>query len=273
MNSKLSIVTVCFNSEKTISKTIESVLEQKYEDYEYLIVDGGSTDNTKDIIESYIPAFNGKLRYISEKDKGWYDAMNKGIRNTTGDFICFINSDDYFDENVFDYIGRYIDKHKVHNDSIVYGDSTNVYMNSRGEVLYRLIKAPPDINVSNPNLKDGMCGIRHQSMFTGRKVFDFVGELNLTYRLHADWDFMIKTLKANVDYVYVDKNLSFYSMYGASTKATYGERHRVRKDNELYSTFDWTYLKDRFGIKTFAKLVLGDKNWNDMLFYFHKKGI
>lgn len=273
MNSRLAIVTVCLNSEKTINKTIESVLKQNYEDYEYLIVDGGSTDKTKEIIESYIPTFNGKLRYISEKDNGWYDAMNKGIKNTTGDFVCFINSDDYFDDDVFYCISRHIEKNKIPNDSVIYGDSTNVYMNSKGDVYYRLIKAPKSINMSNPCLKDGMCGIRHQSMFTGRQVFNLVGELNLAYRLHADWDFMIKTLKSDINYVYLEKNLSFYSMYGASSKATYSERHRVRKDNGLYNYFDWTYLKDRFGIKTFVKLLLGDKYWNDMLFYFHKKGL
>lgn len=273
MNPRIAIVTVCFNSEKTISKTIESVLKQKYEDFEYLIVDGGSTDNTIEIIESYIPTSNGKLRYVSEKDNGWYDAMNKGIENTTGDFICFINSDDYFDDDVFGCIGRYIEKNKISNDSVLYGDSTNVYVNSKGEVLYRLMKAPKKIDVTNPRLKDGMCGIRHQSMFTGRQVFDLVGEFNLKYRLHADWVFMIKTLQLDVNYIYVEKNFSFYSMYGASTKSTYSERHMVRKDNGLYKTVDWTYVSDRFGIKTFAKLVLGDKHWNDLLFYLHKKGM
>ena len=90
-----TIVTVCWNSDKTISRTIESVLEQDFKDYEYVIVDGGSTDNTIDIIKAYEPRFEGKLKYKSEPDKGIYDAFNKGIERATGKYIWLVNSDDY----------------------------------------------------------------------------------------------------------------------------------------------------------------------------------
>ena len=89
-----SIVTPSFNSAKTIKKTIESVLNQSYKDYEYIIIDGGSKDDTVKIIESYIPLFAGKLRYVSEKDNGISDAFNKGIKNSSGEIIGIINSDD-----------------------------------------------------------------------------------------------------------------------------------------------------------------------------------
>ena len=93
---KISIITVTFNSEKTLRYTIESVLNQNYDDIEYLIIDGASTDSTLDIIKCYEPKFEGKLHYISEPDKGIYDAMNKGILMATGNVVGFLNSDDLF---------------------------------------------------------------------------------------------------------------------------------------------------------------------------------
>ena len=96
---KISIITVCFNSERTINETIKSVLNQTYDNIEYIIVDGGSKDKTLEIIKENEDKFNGKLIWKSEKDKGLYDAMNKGIKMSTGDVIGFINSDDLFCDN------------------------------------------------------------------------------------------------------------------------------------------------------------------------------
>lgn len=84
---KLSIITVTYNSEKTLRDTIESVLSQTYTDYEYIIVDGASKDNTINIVKEYEPKFEGRMRWISGPDKGIYDAMNKGIKMSTGDVL------------------------------------------------------------------------------------------------------------------------------------------------------------------------------------------
>ena len=96
---EVSIITVCYNSEKTIERTIKSVLNQTYQDYEYIIVDGASTDKTLDIIKRYEPEFEGKMRWISEQDNGIYYAMNKGIGMAKGKLIGMINSDDYYEIN------------------------------------------------------------------------------------------------------------------------------------------------------------------------------
>ena len=88
---KISIITVTFNSEKTINDTIQSVLMQSYSNIEYIIIDGKSNDSTLGIVKEYIPLFSGRLKYISEKDSGIYDAMNKGIKLASGDIIGIIN--------------------------------------------------------------------------------------------------------------------------------------------------------------------------------------
>lgn len=96
-NVKVSVITPCFNSEKTIQKTLESVLNQTYNNYEYIIIDGKSTDKTLQIIEKYKPLFGEKIQVYSEPDKGIYDAMNKGIMKASGDIIGIVNSDDYYE--------------------------------------------------------------------------------------------------------------------------------------------------------------------------------
>ena len=95
----ISIITVGYNSSNSIRDTIESVLFQTYPYIEYIVVDGCSKDDTVDILKEFEPKFNGRMRWISEKDKGMYDAMNKGIRMATGDVIGIINSDDFYHRN------------------------------------------------------------------------------------------------------------------------------------------------------------------------------
>ena len=95
---KISLITVTFNSGKTLADTIRSVLSQTYSNYEYIIIDGNSQDDTIDIIKYYSSFFSNKLIWISEKDKGLYDAMNKGIKMATGDIIGILNSEIFFDK-------------------------------------------------------------------------------------------------------------------------------------------------------------------------------
>lgn len=269
MKPIITIVTVCYNSEQTIEQTIKSVLKQPCEEYEYLIVDGLSSDRTMEIVKEYEPEFQGKMKYVSERDKGWYDAMNKGVAMAEGKFINFLNSDDYLEEGALAKVIRYIQDNQIEEDSIVYGDSTNVYKNSKGETLSIRIHAPESIDAKCPGLSEGMCGIRHQSMFTGKKVFEKAGLLDLQFRLHADWDFFIKTLKMQIPYYYINENLTYYSMYGVSTKPDCKERHQVRVCNGLCKGMDIYYWKDKIGPKTIARKLLGARRWNDLLFRYH----
>ncbi len=103
MSLKFSVITVSYNSENTIEKTIKSIIAQKYPDIEYIIIDGGSTDNTVNIIKKYEQQIT---RWISESDQGIYDAMNKGINMASGDVISFLNSDDWYEEDIFQIVDR-----------------------------------------------------------------------------------------------------------------------------------------------------------------------
>ena len=133
---KISIITASYNSGKTIRHTVESVLRQTYPDFEYIVVDGGSTDNSIDIVKEYQVAFKGRLKWISEKDKGICDAMNKGIRMATGDVVGILNSDDFYtDENVLQTVA---DNFMNHSVDAVYGDIHFVHDADLGkcEVLF-----------------------------------------------------------------------------------------------------------------------------------------
>lgn len=109
--SKVSIITASYNSEATLEATIESVYNQTYQDIEYIIIDGGSSDKTVSIIQKFEPLFSGRLKWISEPDKGIYDAWNKGLEIATGEWIAFLGSDDiYLPDSIHKYMNVLISK-------------------------------------------------------------------------------------------------------------------------------------------------------------------
>ena len=130
---KVSIVTVSFNSQNTISDTINSVLHQTYPDIEYIIVDGKSSDNTVNVIEGLKDKFNGRLRFISEPDNGIYDAMNKGIKMATGEIVGLLNSDDIFANNLV--IEKIVNTFKTINAQCIYGNLVLFYKNDTNKVI------------------------------------------------------------------------------------------------------------------------------------------
>ena len=117
---RITIITTTFNSGKTIRDTVESVFRQTYKDIEYLIIDGASKDATLDIIKEYEPKFGGRMRYISEPDRGIYDAMNKGLRMATGDVVGFLNSDDFYTSPAV--LERVVQDFSKNEIDAVYGD-------------------------------------------------------------------------------------------------------------------------------------------------------
>jgi glycosyltransferase involved in cell wall biosynthesis len=251
-----SIITVCYNSALTIEKTIESVLTQGFKNFEFVIIDGASTDETMKIVKKYEKKFNGKLKWKSEPDCGIYDAMNKGIDFSIGDYILFLNSDDYLEENVLIDVSRKL--HETNKPSIIYGNSINIYK-YMGENVYKFIRAPKIENLTHSQLQMGMCGVRHQSIFTKRSVFGEIGKFDRQFRISADWDFFIRCIKAKLSFLHVDLNISYYSMDGISSKPNYIERHNIRKKNNLYKILDLNVVKDIFCLSNLLRMLLPSK--------------
>lgn len=181
---KISIITPCFNSETTIEDTINSVLMQDYDNYEYIIVDGKSKDNTLEIVKKYEKKFKGKLKVISEKDKSLFDAMNKGIKNASGDIIGIINSDDVLaHKSVFSKVVKAMKK----DISIVYSDL--LFYNNDLTKVERVFKT------GKGNIKRGWHP-PHPTLYLRKNVYDEIGLFNLDYRISADLDLMIRIFKS-----------------------------------------------------------------------------
>lgn len=221
---KITIITVCFNSGKTIEDTIKSVLKQTYENYEYLIIDGGSSDNTLDIIKSYEKKFIGKLKYISEKDKGIYDAFNKGIKMASGDIIGFINSDDVLNgKDVFNKVVNNISD-GVYSDVLMMDNNFNT---------------PVRNFISGKYKKNGIFHPTHPSLYLKKEVYDEVGEYNLDYKIAADLDLMLRVINKGYKLNYVKDYFVLMRVGGASTNGLKGyyknfkESYRVLKKNKV----------------------------------------
>lgn len=223
---KISIITVCYNSADTIKDTIESVLSQTYQNYEYLIVDGLSKDNTLDIVKSYEKKFKGKLRYISEKDKGLYDAMNKGIKMAKGDIIGIINSDDVLaDKDIFQKI----------IDNI--GDYDGIYSNLM--MLDENLEKPYRIFKSKKVSKKGGWHMPHPTLYLKKEVYEKYGDFNIKYRLAADVDFMLRIIKSDLQFKYLNDCFVNMRSGGVSTDGLKGyyknfkETYNVLKSNKV----------------------------------------
>jgi glycosyltransferase involved in cell wall biosynthesis len=183
---KISIITVVYNNERTIKNALDSVLGQTYKDTEYVVIDGKSKDNTVSIIKEY----ENKLGcFVSEKDKGLYDAMNKGIQACTGDVIGILNSDDlYQDSEVLATVME-----QFNNDpelDIVYGDLVYVKNDDTNKVVRNWkSKAYYNLFFEKANVPP------HPSLFVRRKVYQEAGLFDLQYKLAADYELMLRMFK------------------------------------------------------------------------------
>ena len=227
---KISIITATFNSAKTLSQTLESVLKQTYHDYEHIIVDGLSKDNTMEIVKQYEAKYNGKLKYISEKDTGIYDAMNKGIKMATGDVIGILNSDDiYANEKVLQTIA---DKFEKTNCDGTYANL--IFMDEE------TMSKPKRIWKSPYGKLENGWHPAHPTLYLKKEVYDKIGLFNLKYRIVADYDFMIRVMKdKNIKLEYIDEYIVYMRVGGTSTAGLKGyiknlkESHIALKDNKI----------------------------------------
>ncbi len=179
----VSVITVCFNSEKYLEQTIQSVIQQTYKNVEYIIIDGGSTDNTINIIKKY-EAYISK--WISEPDKNMYDAINKGMDMLTGDYWAVLNSDDnYF----VDTIATVVNYFKTHPRMEVFTGAEKI-IDENDKYLYT--RYPPKFNVNSMIRLRTNGIISHPATFISKKVINTVGEFNIAYEVIADYDFLIR---------------------------------------------------------------------------------
>lgn len=206
-----SIITVTYNSAATLRDTIQSVLTQSYPNIEYILVDGASKDNTVDIIKEYEPQFNGRLRWISEKDKGLYDAMNKGFRMATGDVIGIINSDDLLAES--DAIGKVMRCFEENPDAeAVYADLYYVAQNDTSKIIRHWIsgKQRPFRYGWHP---------AHPTFYVKREVYQKYGLFDLGFKLAADFELMLRLIdKYSIKLTYLPEALVRMRLGGATSK-------------------------------------------------------
>ncbi len=251
---KISIITATYNSEKTLKDTLESVLNQTYQDYEHIIIDGKSKDNTMKIVKEYEEKYNGKLKYISEKDTGLYDAMNKGIKMATGDVIGILNSDDkYANEKVLQIIA---DKFKKTNCDGTYANL--IFMDEETMTKpKRIWKSPCG------KLEDGWHPA-HPTLYLKKEVYNKIGLFNLKYRIVADYDFMIRMLKdKTIKLEYIDEYIVYMRVGGASTAGLKGyiknlkEAHQALKENNIKHPI---IVDIKRIIKTLKEMKIKDKN-------------
>jgi glycosyltransferase involved in cell wall biosynthesis len=222
MSKKLSIITITYQAELYLERTIQRVISQKgLEQIEYILVDGGSTDQTMDIVSRYKNYFH---TIISEKDQGIYDAMNKGIKASTGDYLIFMNAGDCFaSDQTLEKILKDLDE----QPDVLYGETQ--YVDMKGTVLGLRSELTPQILPQQATWKDFKYGmvICHQSFIVKRSIAPL---FNLQYKLSSDVDWEIKCLKIAQKIKKTDQPIANYLMGGASVtnlKKSWSERFEV----------------------------------------------
>ncbi|MBR5593576.1 MAG: glycosyltransferase [Bacteroidaceae bacterium] len=232
---KISIVTATYNSAATIKDTFNSVIAQTYNDIEYIVVDGLSKDNTLDIIKEYEPLFGGRMRWISEKDKGLYDAMNKGIAMATGDVIGILNSDDFYTST--DILQLVADSMQDSEIDAVYGDIHFV----NNDNLDKCVRYYSSRIFSRWLMRYGFMPA-HPSFYCKREVYTKYGAFNTKYKIGADFESLLRYIFVNrIRTKYIKRDFVTMRTGGASTEGLSSrwqimkDHLRALKDNGIYS--------------------------------------
>jgi len=201
MNPKISIITVSFNSEKTIEETILSVINQQYDNFEYIIIDGGSKDNTLKIIEKY----RAKITMVvSEKDKGISDAFNKGIKLCSGDIIGLINSDDLLTVGALQHLASNIELgiDVYRGNTVFWNDNTGHKSIDIPTMYFPII--PTSLHVC------------HQSTFITKDAYKKFGVYKLDFKYMMDLDLLIRFCKNKAKFKYINRELAVFRLGGIS---------------------------------------------------------
>lgn len=221
----ISIITVSYNSSKTIRESIESVNNLDYQNLEHVFIDGKSSDNTLEIIYEFSTR---KKTVICEKDKGIYDAFNKGVNNTKGDIVGFLHSDDTFAANdildqVISVFSKYQDVDGVYGD-LMYVDK----LNTNKVIRYWKSK------VFNQNLLKKGWMPAHPTLFLKKEIYDKHGSFDLNYKVSADYDFMVRILKdSDLNFKYLPQVVTKMKVGGNSNRSLSNIIKKSREDFEI----------------------------------------
>ena len=220
---KISIITVAFNSAQTIKDTIESIISQDYNNIEYIIIDGGSTDGTIDIVKQHA---NSVMHFCSEPDNGIYDGMNKGINAATGDIIGILNSDDFYPNSFV--VSNVVKSFEKHNCDAVYGDLVYVRPNDVTKIT-RYWQAGV---YSTSKIKNGWM-LPHPTFFVKQNIYKRYGLYDIDLKSAADYEMILKLLyKHNISVHYIPMILVKMRMGGESNKS-FLNRLKANKEDSL----------------------------------------
>ncbi len=228
---KISIITVCYNSEKHIKTAIESVINQTYSNIEYIVVDGASKDATVDIIKSYGDKIT---KFVSEPDKGIYDAMNKGFQMATGDYLAVLNSDDlYIHNEVIEWVARELESKKTDSlfADLIYVDEQNTDKNVRYWKSNEFVSG---------SFKKGWHPA-HPTFFVKNEVYKKYGYFDLSFKLAADFELMLRFLERyQISSCYLPKPIIKMRLGGTTNK---NFKNIYNQNIECYRAFKTNHLK------------------------------
>lgn len=209
MKPKITIITITYNSEKTLERTIKSIINQNYDNLEYIVVDGGSSDGTIDIIKKYDRFIT---KWISEADRGISDAFNKGIGMATGEIIGIINSDDGLMEGALDTLVA------------AYDPVVDVY--SGKQLIWNEISGTKVIQTPSMHYTySGKNSICHPSTFIAKRAYEKYGAYDIEYRYVMDYDLLLRFDRAGANFKFVDSVLAFFTTGGVTYSAYTKKRH------------------------------------------------
>ena len=220
---RVSIITATYNSEDTLEYCMDSVLNQTYRQIEYIIVDGGSTDGTLEIIESKAKK-NTQVVWQSQKDKGIYDALNKGIEKATGDIVGFVHSDDALKSH--DIIEKIVGLFEQTPIDGVYGNLHYVKYDNPGVIVRNWVSQE-----FKPSLLNRGWMPAHPTLFLKKSIYDTYGHFNLDYRIAADYDFILRVFsQQNLKFAYLPETITIMRVGGASNRSIANVVRKTKED-------------------------------------------
>lgn len=240
---KLSIITINFNDKTGLEKTINSIINQTWADFEFIVIDGASTDGSKEILEKYQ---NQISHWISEPDTGVYNAMNKGIRIANGEYLIFMNSGDSFvDPTILEKIAPQLE----FSTDIVFGDAIFVANNDE-----TIINFPKKLNFSF-FYENSLC---HQSTFLHKSLF-LDNQYNEYFKIVSDWEFNVKNICLyGKSYKHIDEVICYYDLNGISSTQKILD---LEERNKVYKIYFSTFIDDYNNLK-----LLQDKRIKNIIY-------